>query len=175
MILITRADPALRLAQLRARGGLAEVRAAELAFTADEAHELLVQRGEIDLDQHEVEMLRERTEGWPAALFLASYWLRTVDEPHLSAREFGGDHRFVAEYLSREVIDSLDEDTRWFLLRASVLKRLTPELCDAVFDRGDSAVVLEELERSELLRDPSGAWRLVPGSLAVRGFRRLPA
>lgn len=160
MILITRADPALRLAQLRARGGLAEVRAAELAFTADEAHELLVQRGEIDLDQHEVEMLRERTEGWPAALFLASYWLRTVDEPHLSAREFGGDHRFVAEYLSREVIDSLDEDTRWFLLRASVLKRLTPELCDAVFDRGDSAVVLEELERSNffVIRLEHGGW-----------------
>lgn len=160
MILITRADPALRLAQLRARGGLAEVRAAELAFTADEAHELLVQRGEIDLDQHEVEMLRERTEGWPAALFLASYWLRTVDEPHLSAREFGGDHRFVAEYLSREVIDSLDEDTRWFLLRASVLKRLTPELCDAVFERGDSAVVLEELERSNffVIRLEHGGW-----------------
>ena len=160
MILITRADPALRLAQLRARGGLAEVRAAELAFTADEAHELLVQRGEIDLDQHEVEMLRERTEGWPAALFLAAYWLRTVDEPHLSAREFGGDHRFVAEYLSREVIDSLDEDTRWFLLRASVLKRLTPELCDAVFDRGDSAAVLEELERSNffVIRLEHGGW-----------------
>ncbi len=160
MILITRADPALQLAQLRARGGLAEVRAAELAFTPDEAHELLVQRGGIDLDQHEVEMLRERTEGWPAALFLAAYWLRTVDEPHLSAREFGGNHRFVAEYLSREVIDSLDEDTRWFLLRASVLKRLTPELCDAVFDRADSAAVLEELERSNffVIRLEHGRW-----------------
>jgi LuxR family transcriptional regulator, maltose regulon positive regulatory protein len=160
LIMLTRMDPGLRLPQLRARGALAEVRAANLAFTTKEAHELLVRRGGLELDTEEVELLRERTEGWPAALFLAMYWLRGVDEPHAAAREFGGNHRFVAEYLSREVIDSLDGDTRWFLLRASVLRRFTPELCDAVFARSDSAAILTELEQSNLFvtRLEHGGW-----------------
>jgi LuxR family maltose regulon positive regulatory protein len=160
LILITRVDPALRLPQLRARGSLAEVRADELAFTEKEAYELLVERGGLGLDDGEVGMLRQRTEGWPAALFLAAYWLRTVDDPHLAARTFGGDHHFVADYLSREVIDSLDEDTRWFLLRASVLGRFTAELCDAVFGRADSAAVLEQLVNSNyfVTRLEHGGW-----------------
>ena len=160
LIILTRMDPGLKLPQLRARGALAEVRAADLAFTAKEAHELLVGRGGLELDTEEVELLRERTEGWPAALFLAMYWLRGIDEPRAAAREFGGNHRFVAEYLSREVIDSLDGDTRWFLLRASVLRRFTPELCDAVFARSDSAAILTELEQSNLFvtRLENGGW-----------------
>jgi LuxR family maltose regulon positive regulatory protein len=160
LIMITRIDPALTLPRLRARGALAEVRAADLAFTAEETRELLVERGGLELDPNDVELLRERTEGWPAALFLAMYWLRGVEKPHMAAQEFGGDHRFVAEYLSREVIDSLDDDTRWFLLRASVLGRFTPELCDAVFARSDSGEFLAELEQSNcfVARLEYGGW-----------------
>lgn len=160
LIMLTRIDPALALPQLRARGSLAELRAAELAFTSAEAYELLVDCVGVDLEAEEVEMLRGRTEGWPAAVFLAGYWLRRVEEPHLAAREFGGDHRFVVEYLSREVIASLDDNARWFLLRASVLRRFTAELCDGVFGRSDSASVLAELERSNffIVRLEHGGW-----------------
>jgi LuxR family maltose regulon positive regulatory protein len=160
VIILTRIDPALRLAQLRAQGDLVEVRTDQLAFTADEARELLVQRGGLELATGDVELLRERTEGWPAALFLAGYWLRSVDDPHAAAREFGGNHRFVADYLSREVIASLDEDTRWFLLRASVLGRFTAELCDGVLDRSDSSTVLARLDQANLFvtRLEHGGW-----------------
>ena len=160
LIMLTRIDPALRLAPLRARGDLVELRADQLAFNADEAYELLVERGGVDLATGDVELLRERTEGWPAALFLAGYWLRGVDDPHAAAREFGGNHRFVADYLSREVIASLDDDTRWFLLRASVLGRFTAELCDGVFERSDSSSVLAELEQANLFvtRLEHGGW-----------------
>lgn len=150
LIMLSRTDPALRLPKLRAGGRLAELRASELAFTAAEARELLVVLGGISLSDDEVEVLRERTEGWPAALFLASLWLRSVDDPGRAVREFGGDHRFVADYLSQEVIGSLEDDARSFLLRACVLGRFTAELCDAVFGRSDSASVLAELERSNL-------------------------
>ena len=160
LITITRTDPALGLAQLRARGGLAELRTEELAFTTAEAHELLVERGRLDLDAHDVELLRARTEGWPAALFLALLWLRTVDDPGRAVREFGGDHRFVADYLSQVVLGALPEDLRSFLMRASVLGRFTAKLCDGVFGRSDSAAVLDELERSNLfiVRLERGGW-----------------
>jgi LuxR family transcriptional regulator, maltose regulon positive regulatory protein len=160
MIIVTRIDPALKIPQLRARGDLVELRADQLAFTAEEAHELLVERVGLELASSDVELLRERTEGWPAALFLAGYWLRGVDNPHEAAAEFDGNHRFVADYLGREVIASLDEDTRSFLLRVSVMGRFTAELCDGVLDRSDSSRVLAELEQANLFltRLEHGGW-----------------
>ena len=150
MIAITRADPALELARRRARGALTELRASDLAFTAAEARELLVDRGGLRLDTEQVDVLRHRTEGWPAALYLAALWLPTVDDQDHAVLEFGGDHRYVAEYLSQEVLNALAADPRSFLLRAAVLGSFTAELCDAVFGRSDSAAVLAELEESNL-------------------------
>jgi LuxR family maltose regulon positive regulatory protein len=160
LVVITRTDPALRLARLRANGDLAELRASELAFTHAEAHEFLVEHRGLELEGPELEVLLERTEGWPAALALAALWLRTVSDPRRAVREFGGDQRFVAEYLSEEVLGVLDGDVRSFLLGASVLGRFTAELCDGVFSRSDSAAVLAELERSNLfvIRLEHGGW-----------------
>ncbi len=148
LVVITRADPALELGRLRGRGALSEVRARELAFTAGEARELLVDRGELDLDDDQIEVLLKRTEGWPAALYLAALWLRSVEDRDRAVHEFGGGHRHVAEYLSHEVLASLDAGRRSFLLRAAVLGSFTAELCDAALDRSDSAAVLAELEES---------------------------
>jgi len=168
LIVVTRVDPALRLARLRSGGGLAEMRAGDLAFTPAEAHQLLVERAHIALGTHEIDMLHRRTEGWPAALVLAGLWLRTVDDPVLEVRSFGGEHRSVAEYLSSEVLASLDEDCRSFLHGAAVLGELTAELGDVVLERTDSATQLAELERSNLfvLRLGRGGWFRIHSLLA---------
>ena len=150
LIVITRADPALELARLRARGALAEVRAADLAFTLAEARELLVDRARVALDDGQIKILRTRTEGWPATLYLAALWLRSVEDPDRAVLEFGGGHRYVAEFLSHEVLASLDPRRRSFLLRAAVLGSFTAELCDAVLGRSDSAELLRELEDSNM-------------------------
>jgi LuxR family transcriptional regulator, maltose regulon positive regulatory protein len=150
LIMITRADPALELARLRGRGTLSEVRAGDLAFTPAEARELLVDRAGLELDEEQIGILRKRTEGWPAALYLAALWLRSVEDRDEAVLEFGGQHRYVAEYLSHEVLASLDPARRSFLLRAAVLGSFTAELCDAVLDRSDSAAVLGELEESNM-------------------------
>lgn len=160
LVMMSRTDPALRLPQLRASGRLTELRASELAFTTAEAFELIVEREGIDLLAADVELLHEWTEGWPAALFLAALWLRSVDDPREAVREFGGDHRFIADYLSAEVIASLDEDTRAFLLRASVLGQFTAELCDAALGRNDSELYLARLRRANPFLDrlEHGGW-----------------
>jgi LuxR family maltose regulon positive regulatory protein len=160
VVLLTRSDPSLSLSRLRASGALAEIRASELAFTSQEANELLVERGGLALEPAEIEVLRTQTEGWPGALYLALLWLRGVESPHDAVREFGGDHRFVAEYLNHEILDSLDEESRWFLLRMSVLRHFTAELCDRVFERTDARALLERLEHSNLFvaRLEHGGW-----------------
>jgi ATP/maltotriose-dependent transcriptional regulator MalT len=160
VVLLTRVDPALKLARVRAAGVLAEVRGADLAFTTAEAHELLVVLGHLELGAEEIGVLVERTEGWPAALVLAWLWLRTVDDPARAVRAFGGEHRFVADYLSSEVLAALDEDELAFLHGVAVLGEFTAELCDGVLHRTDSAARLSELERSNLLvsRLERGGW-----------------
>ena len=177
LIVITRIDPALGLARLRAGGALAELRADDLAFTVAETRELLVERGKLAVGDDEIELLHARTEGWPAALVLATLWLRRVPDLPAAVREFGGDQRFVADYLLSEVIGSLDADIRPFVLRVSVLGRFTAELCDGVFDRSDSASLLAELEHSNhfMVRMERGGWYRVHSLLAELAELQLTA
>ena len=155
-----RSQPAISVARLRARGRLTEIRARELAFTVDEARELIVREG-IELSGESVELLVERTEGWPAGLYLAALWLRDLDDPDEGVRAFAGSARHVADYLTDEVLTALAPETKDFLLCTSVLGRFTPELCDAVLGREDSAAVLAELARSNMFLvalDTRGGW-----------------
>ena len=149
LLAATGSEPAIRLARLRARGGLIEIRARELAFTLDETHELMVREG-IALSDESVELLVEHTEGWPAGLYLAALWLRDHEDPDQGVRAFAGSTRQVADYLTDAVLTTLTAQTRDFLVRTAVLERFTPELCDAVLGRDDSAAVLAELERSNM-------------------------
>lgn len=161
MLAATRSDPPIRLARLRARSALAEIRARDLAFTVQEARELLVDREGIALDDEHVERLVARTEGWPAGLYLAALWLRELADPREGVRTFAGGHLQVADYLAGEVLESLPADAKDFLIRTSVLGRFTPELCDAALDRRDSAAVLAELKRSNVFivaLDGRGEW-----------------
>ena len=150
LIVMTRADPTLELARLRARGDLAELRQSDLAFTAAEARELLVDRGGLDLADEQLEVLLQRTEGWPAVLYMATLWLRSVDDRDRAVIEFGGDHRYVAEYLSHEVLGALDDEREWFLLHVAVLGRFTAAMCDAVLGRSDSEQMLVDLDDSNM-------------------------
>jgi LuxR family maltose regulon positive regulatory protein len=151
LVVLTRSDPPIRLGRLRARRLLGELRARVLAFTVDEARELLVVRQRIPLDDADVERLVERTEGWPAGLYLASLWLREFDDPARGVRAFSGDQRPVAEYLAGEVLDTLDAGHRDFLVRASVFDRFSASLCDAALERDDSAEMLADLARGNSL------------------------
>jgi LuxR family maltose regulon positive regulatory protein len=161
VIATTRADPALPLGRLRGRGTLGELRARDLAFTVEEAREMLVEQEGVALVDGDVELLVERTEGWPAGLYLAALWLRDLDDPSARVRDFHGDHRHVVDYLTGEVLDALDGDTRRFLLESSIFGRFTAQLCDAVLDRSDSAERLRDIEQSNgfLIRlDAPGDW-----------------
>ena len=160
LLAATRSDPAIGLARLRARRVLTEVRARELAFTVDETRDLIVREG-IGLSSESVELLVDRTEGWPAGIYLAALWLRDLQDPNWGVREFAGSARQVGEYLADEVLTALAPEIKDFLVRTSVLARFTPDLCDAVLGREDSAAVLADLAHSNMFLvalDARGEW-----------------
>ena len=143
----SRSDPQLPLERLRLSGRLRELRAAELAFTLPEATTMLEEL-DLSLRPELVERLLERTEGWAAGLRLAGLSLRGEGDPDAFVREFAGDDRAVADYLTGEVLAGLPAPTRELLLRTSVVERICGDLADALTGGTDGALVLERLERS---------------------------
>jgi LuxR family transcriptional regulator, maltose regulon positive regulatory protein len=158
-----RADPPLPLARLRARGQLAELRAAELRFTSEEAAALLGEAAGPGLPGPVVAALVARTEGWAAGLQLAGLSLRGHADAAGFVAAFSGSHRFVLDYLADEVLQGQAGPVRAFLLETSVLERLSGELCDAVTGRAGSQALLEDIERAGLFLVPldevRGWWR----------------
>jgi ATP/maltotriose-dependent transcriptional regulator MalT len=161
-----RADPPLPLPRLRARGELAELRAAELRFTQEEAAELLREAAGAAVSADVVAALEARTEGWAAGLQLAALSLRGQEDAASFVAGFSGSHRYVLDYLAEEVLDRQPETVRTFLLETSVLDRLSGELCDAVTGRPGSQQLLETIERAGLflsaLDEVRGWWRYHP-------------
>ena len=163
LVLATRSDPDLSLARLRAGGDLVEVRSDDLRFESIEANQLLNVTLGLGLTAADVELLCRRTEGWAAGLYLAALSLAGRTDPAASIRSFGGDNRHIVDYLMAEVLDGQPPGVRNFLLRTSMLRRLSGDLCDAVLDAAGSASVLEQMERENLF--------LMPLDLSRRWYR----
>ncbi|MGD9694809.1 MAG: LuxR C-terminal-related transcriptional regulator [Thermoleophilia bacterium] len=154
LVMTTRGDPPLELARLRTRGDLAEIRVDELRFGDADAGALLERAAGMRLDPGDVERLLRRTEGWAAGLYLAGLSLRGRDDAAGFIADFAGDDRMVVDYLAEEVLEGQDDERRAFLLRTSVLRRLSGPLCDAVTGASGSGRLLAELERSNLFLVP---------------------
>jgi LuxR family transcriptional regulator, maltose regulon positive regulatory protein len=163
LALASRSDPPLPLARLRAAGQLAELRAGDLRFTAEEAAALLREEVDGDLPGAAVAALTARTEGWAAGLQLAALSLRGQPDVAGFVAAFSGSHRYVLDYLAGEVLEGQTDRVRGFLLETSVLDRLSGGLCDAVTERTGSQAMLERVERANLFLVPldqvRGWWR----------------
>jgi LuxR family maltose regulon positive regulatory protein len=161
LVLSSRTDPPLPLGRWRARGEMDEIRTAELAFSEEEADCLLNEKLWLDIGLDNLFVLLERTEGWPAGIYLASLSLRLREDKHAFIASFGGSNRYVVDLLGEEVLAGLREEVREFLLMTSVLEKMTGSLCDAVVGREGSGMLLRELARRNLFvvpLDEQGEW-----------------
>jgi LuxR family maltose regulon positive regulatory protein len=153
LVVAGRADPPLRVARLRARGELTELRAAHLRFAPDEAAALVSTVAGVELDRPAAEAVWKRTEGWAAGLQLAALALRA--DP--GARH--GDDRHLFDYFAAEVLPGLAPRQRDLLVRSAPLELLSGSLCDAALGTTGSAEVLDELVRADLFVAPLGGDR----------------
>ncbi len=150
LILVSRADPPLPLARLRAGGQLTEVRAADLRFSTAEVRTFLESVMGLDLPPEAIAALEHRTEGWIAGLQLAALSLQGRADISGFLTAFTGSHRFVLDYLSEEVLTRQEASVQTFLLHTSILERLNGPLCDAVMGQEGSQAILEALDRANL-------------------------
>jgi LuxR family maltose regulon positive regulatory protein len=153
LVISTRADPGLRLGRLRAAGRLGELRAADLAFTPDEAASMLAVEQE-HLSEQALYDLVERTEGWAAGLYLAGLSMSGRADPDEFVREIHGGNRFIGDYLTEEVLAAHSPEVREFIKEVSILEQFTAPLCDAVTGKAGSLRILHDLERTNLFLIP---------------------
>jgi LuxR family maltose regulon positive regulatory protein len=154
LVIVTREDPLIPLARLRARCQLTELRGADLRFTPSEAAEFLNQVMGLDLTTEDVTALENRTEGWITGLQLAAVSLQGQLDKSKLIRSFAGSHRFVLDYLVEDVLSHQSKSLQDFLVRTSILKQLTGSLCDALTDQDNGQATLELLDRANLFIVP---------------------
>ena len=154
LVLISRADPPLPLARLRAQGLLSEVRAADLRFTDAEAADFLLATMGLELDASDRDALLRKTEGWIAGLQLAALSLQRASDAGAFIAAFAGTNRFVMDYLAEEALNRQPESLQRFLMETSILDRFDAALCEDVTGRADSQDLLEALEQANLFVVP---------------------
>src|SRR6266566_9131417 len=158
LVIVTRADPPLSLARLRARGHLTEIRAADLRFTAEETAAFLTRALGLELSAQDIATLEARTEGWIAGLQLAALSMQGRKDIPGFLEAITGSHRYIIDYLTEEVLARQPEPVQTFLLQTAILERLQGSLCEAVLgeQRGAASgqAMLEQLEQANLFLTP---------------------
>jgi LuxR family maltose regulon positive regulatory protein len=170
VVMLTRSVPPFPLARWRAKGELSEVLASDLCFSPEETRRFfdqvrMAQPGDFSaLSEQVLQPLHERVEGWAAGLRLLALASQGGLQPQKfeqALKHFTGGQRLLQEYFVAEVLNAQPQPIQDFLLRTSVLSRLTEALCDALVQRGDSAHLLAAVERAGLFLealDGSGEW-----------------
>ncbi len=154
LVLLTREDPSLPLARLRANNQLTEIRASDLRFSGDETSRFLNEVMGLGLTSNDISVLEERTEGWIAGLQLAGLSIRGRSDSSSFIHSISGSHRFILNYLTEEVLSQQPEHIQQFMLETSILDRLSGDVCSAVTGRADSAFLLEQLWTANLFLVP---------------------
>ena len=165
LVVATRTDPPLPLHRLRARGQMTEMRVDELRFNREETRHMLDGLLETTLAADDVTILDGRVEGWAAGLQMVAISMQYKEDVHEFVQSFSGSHRYIMDYLTEEIFDQQPAHIQEFLLKTSVMDRLSGSLCDYLLEAelhvGDeqdesppAQQVLEYLEQSNLFLLP---------------------
>ncbi|MGB7538314.1 MAG: hypothetical protein WBM17_07220, partial [Anaerolineales bacterium] len=161
LVIITREDPPLPLARLRARGQMVEIRQEDLRFTLEECADFLQRVMGLILAPADIASLERRTEGWIAGLQLAALSMRGRDDLPGFIEAFTGSSHYVLDYLIEEVFGRQPAEAQDFLLKTSILDRFTAPLCDAVAQQTRSREMLQTFDQGNLFivaLDQSHTW-----------------
>jgi ATP/maltotriose-dependent transcriptional regulator MalT len=161
LVIITREDPPLPLSRLRARGQMVEIRQNDLRFLPEECADFLQRIMGLNLKTNDITALERRTEGWIVGLQLAAISMQGRDDLSNFVEEFTGSSHYILDYLIEEVFEQQTIENQEFLLKTSILNRLSGPLCDYVVNRTGSHELLDQFEHANLFifpLDQSRSW-----------------
>ena len=159
VIVTSRSQIGLPMSRMRMKDELLEIDATALRFDVAESETFLVDLSGLDLDRTDVEELTAKTDGWVAALQLASLSLRGRDDPVRLIDTMTGRHHAISEFLAENVLDTLEPSMLDFLLATSITERICADLASALSGVPDGQAMLEQVEERDLfLRRMDEQW-----------------
>lgn len=161
LALAARSDPPLPLPRLRVRGQLVELRLNELRFDRSETEELLAQAVETQLNEEQLTLLEERTEGWAAGLRMVLLSIHGKDNLDQVLHNLSGSRRYILDYLAEEALQNQSADLQSFLLHTAILERLCAPLCNTLTGQSSGQEMLQALEKANCFLiplDEDGTW-----------------
>lgn len=150
LILSSRVVPPIPFSRMRVQGQLLRITAKDLSFTLDETETFFAGIPNLEVEQERIRALWETTEGWADGLRVAALSLKSQHDFYTGTTQSPGELHHVFDYMTEEVLDQQDEETREFLLKTSILKEFSAPLCDAVLGQSNSQEILSRLEQSNL-------------------------
>lgn len=160
LMITSRVEPDLPLAQMRVRREMVQIGLPDLQFSLDEAREFFTTTMQLNLQPEDISVLEEFTEGWVAGLQLAALSVKDNHAVPESIRKFSGSHRYVFDYLAEEVLNRQPETLRQFLLQTSILEQFNAPLCKKVLGgEEDLQNIIESIEKANLLIFPLDSQR----------------
>lgn len=154
LIISSRVNPPWPLARLRGRAEIIELRANDLRFTPEEVAKFLNEIMHLSLDADDIISLEARTEGWIAGLQMAAISMQGRSDQTAFIKAFSGSNRFIMDYLLEEVLNQQSSTIQRFLLKTSILERMTAQLCNFLVSRNDSQSILTRLDKANLFLIP---------------------
>jgi ATP/maltotriose-dependent transcriptional regulator MalT len=154
MIIGSRSLPDIGLSNMRSRAQLLEVDSSLLRFSVEETEKFLSQAVDQAVPKSDVAQLHETTEGWPAALWMASLLLKSTNTTREFVSKFSGSNALIADYLGEQVLARLPRSLQEFMLRSCMLPQLSAPLCNAVLGINNSHEILVQLQRNHLFLQP---------------------
>jgi LuxR family transcriptional regulator, maltose regulon positive regulatory protein len=149
LVLASRCDPPLRLHRMRLAGELCELRDRDMYFSLEDSRRLLA-NFDVRLPDADLALLHQWSEGWPAALQMATLSLRSGADPARTAQALEDRRPAIADYFVDEVLDQQPPEVARFMLDTSVLDELTADSCRALTARQDAAALLHRIEAAHL-------------------------
>ena len=154
LVITTRADPSLPIARLRGMDQLSEFRASDLSFSIEETDAFFNEVMGLSLTEADINSLDARTEGWVAGLQLAALSMKDREDVSAYINSFQGTDRHIVDYLAEEVLHRQPKHIQEFLIKTSILTRLSEPLCDFVTGKKGSQQILSGLENKGLFIVP---------------------
>jgi ATP/maltotriose-dependent transcriptional regulator MalT len=148
LIISSRTLPHLTFSRLIARQESAGLGTTDLRFTATEIQTFLKQARNLDMPDEQAEELARESEGWITGILLTTHtiWQGLV-RSMVQARGAGGQ---MYDYLANDVLGQQPADIQRFLKDSSILREMSPALCDALLDSRHSLEMLRLIEKRNL-------------------------
>ncbi len=155
IIITSRVEPALPLARWRVKNWIDEIHATDLAFNEDESGRFFRQYLDLDLDTEQISRIREKTEGWVAAMQLAAMSARSISHTGGNyIKPLSGEDKLINDYVLSEILDQQSAELQAFLLDSSCLLRMSADICDYMREGSGSQQFFELLEQRNLFLIP---------------------